>query len=629
MTIYYIDPHTTTNGTGTWASPYSINSSVRATLVSGDEYRIKGIPLTSLLTATVYTATYTSYYQLTITAGGGLGADFAANDIIYLPDAGTFIKISSVVTNVLTIVSSAMMPWYNTSTGQTTITVRRVNLASYPAGTTTTNFYLANNSSTPNITISDCWTDAVTRVTDGTVKTLINTSTTSINSICYIDGSSGTNPPTSTNRTYSLENTHIFGGNTASGYVSAQITASYVTATIGQIVGNAYSSSYSGINIGTSTSPCYSNTVTVTHATNIQLLGSPSYINTYNLTCTNMAMPQIDAAITGTILAINNVRNFTVTLNTLVCNSVYTRAAFLNYYGYLTDAAITINGPVELYSNTALVCISGGGFGTYTITFGASFTYKYSRRASTQSTIANLFNASSAWIGTPETFYFVPTLTAPSGWTVTGPPYTMGGSSLPNTTMQTTYLQPAQVTLSLPTTVTATAQPYALAKMTNTLVIHRDGSAPYEVLGLNATLQLNTGAAYTQAPFVTTDATVYRTAGPSLKAYLQTYSTTIWSLSYSANPKKSIKIPVTAGVSVTVAGYIRTDQTTYANGDVVMKVVFNETVLGSQNMTTACIGAWEGFSFTFTPTYTGEALLLWEMKYSMAGSYWLDDLTIT
>jgi hypothetical protein len=46
-------------------------------------------------------------------------------------------------------------------------------------------------------------------------------------------------------------------------------------------------------------------------------------------------------------------------------------------------------------------------------------------------------------------------------------------------------------------------------------------------------------------------------------------------------------------------------------------------------MTTACYNAWEAFSIGFTATYTGEAVLVWDMYHTTAGNFWLDDLTIT
>jgi hypothetical protein len=42
MATYYLNPYTATNGTGTFASPWSASSTTRTGLASGDEIRILG-----------------------------------------------------------------------------------------------------------------------------------------------------------------------------------------------------------------------------------------------------------------------------------------------------------------------------------------------------------------------------------------------------------------------------------------------------------------------------------------------------------------------------------------------------------------------------------------------------------
>jgi hypothetical protein len=96
--------------------------------------------------------------------------------------------------------------------------------------------------------------------------------------------------------------------------------------------------------------------------------------------------------------------------------------------------------------------------------------------------------------------------------------------------------------------------------------------------------------------------------------------------------RKTIKIPVTGGQANTVTGYIRTDSpvTSYVSGDVQMYIILNNTILGSNTITSQCANAWSQFTMTFTPPYTGEATLVWEMYHPITGkSYWLDDLSIS
>jgi hypothetical protein len=160
MAIYYINPHTTTNGTGTFASPWSLSSTTRTGLAAGDEIRIFGVALTSLLTATSYTATWSAPHSLTITAGGGLGADWAIGDVCYIPDFDTFFVLSAKSGNIIGGSSGNSLPIFNTSVAS--VTIRRVNTTTYPAGSTGTQTVLSDVLN--NITISDCWTAATTRV---------------------------------------------------------------------------------------------------------------------------------------------------------------------------------------------------------------------------------------------------------------------------------------------------------------------------------------------------------------------------------------------------------------------------------------------------------------------------------
>jgi hypothetical protein len=71
---------------------WSLSSTTRTGLASGDEIRILGVALTSLLTATSYTATVASRATLTITAGGGLGADWALYDVCYIQELDVFLE---------------------------------------------------------------------------------------------------------------------------------------------------------------------------------------------------------------------------------------------------------------------------------------------------------------------------------------------------------------------------------------------------------------------------------------------------------------------------------------------------------------------------------------------------------
>jgi hypothetical protein len=225
----------------------------------------------------------------------------------------------------------------------------------------------------------------------------------------------------------------------------------------------------------------------------------------------------------------------------------------------------------------------------------------------------------------------------PTGWTVSSSTYSGYAPSIGSGSTapfgSNANRQPSVFNIQFPTSsFSSGGRPSSLIAGVNVVCTHADGASPYEQLGIYSGGYQGYGGtpSATQLPVVTTDATVFRTVGPSLKVNLATRTALFWSTITKGKSTKLIKVPVTAGASTTVSGYIRTDQGAYANGDTQVFLMFNDTQLGTQSMTTACINAWEQFTMTFTPTYTGEAVLCWEMYFSAgASSYWMDDLTIT
>jgi hypothetical protein len=171
----------------------------------------------------------------------------------------------------------------------------------------------------------------------------------------------------------------------------------------------------------------------------------------------------------------------------------------------------------------------------------------------------------------------------------------------------------------------------------NILQTYRDGSwDPIEILGIKS----NYAAANiltSNFPNVFRDTLTVRTTGPSFRSYLATRTAAYWinpsapaggtgekSASY-----KNIKVPIISGSNYTITGYIRSNYASSTTGDVIMSVIYNNTVLATQNMTSAMYNSWEQFTLSFTASATGEAYLVWEMYYpSGTMSYWLDDLSI-
>ena len=621
MAIYYINPHTTTNGTGTYASPWSFNSATRTGLAAGDEIRIMGVALTSLLTATSYTATVTSQYQLTITAGGGLGADWAVNDIGYLPAYDTFFRVYAVSTNVISgYTTTSLLPIYNWST--TSLTVRRVDIATYPASTTASPAYFG----TPvnNLTITDCWTSATTRVTDGTVKSLINygasSATLNLQTVAttLVSGLSADCPNTAA-VAYGVSST-------SAGWIYLVNYASSSTITFGQIYGWG-SGGLSTLTNGSTTNPVSNTTINITHLAAFYPIGSNT-LNGTNITIniTHATYSNIDYLVSSpgnSTCGINGTNN-TINITNIHCFSSGSVTAPL-----VLDAAsnftYSLTGTVDMYSNLSLTAICAG-YMSATVTIGPSVIYYYNKRVSTLSTVANLISHNYTPTITNTTAY-LPDVTVNNGWTVSNKSvWTV--SMIPYASQTATL--PSEFTLSVGKSSDITSGYPYVASGTNTIVMFRNGDAPYEVLGvLNAGASSALTASY--LPQITTDATVYRTTGPSLKSYLASRQTSLWGNSTQriARAFKTIKVPCVSGTSYTISGYTRTDDAAYVNGDLRVAVYLNNVEITGQDMTTASYNAWESFTLTFTAAQTAEYIFAMKMYYETgAKSYWLDDFTI-
>lgn len=611
MAIYYIDPHTLTNGTGTWASPWSLASSTRTGLASGDEIRIKGVALTSLLTATSYTATVTNNYQLTITAGGGLGADWVIGDVGYFPSFDTFFKVYSVSGNVVQVyVATSMLPIKDWSV--TSLTLRKVDTTAYPVSTTNNAYAISSTSALNNITVSDCWTDATTRVTDGTVKTLFNTAFTS-NMTLFLDRANQNG--TVSGWTVNLQNTHAMCARASSaGYVDTYVGGSSSTYNINQIYG--WGSSGGGILFALATN---NSTVNITTFTSYYGIGTTNFTgqnNTVNIT--NLISSSTD--VFGSSGGVNSPNN-TVNITNYSFNATTSNGLLNNWNGCRTTVNIT--GTIDQYGPTAAVYVTVG-YGDMTLNIGASVVYYYNKRVSTKSSWTYLsWYSGSNLVGSKIIF---PTITCANDWTASIAIYNV--TTLLNQTtggMARSGL-PQLVNIVFPVNSLGANMPYGYTSNVNQLITFEDGTDPNEILGVAGTGYYTSGTnnAY---PIVTTDASVYRTAGPSLKSYLATRTAVNWVA--PAKATKTIKIPCTSGTSYTVTGYIRTDDTAYTNGDCRVGIYLNDAEVTGQNMTTACENAWEQFTLTFTATTTGEYVLAWSMYYANgAKSYWLDDLTI-
>lgn len=623
MAVYYIDPHTTTNGTGTFASPWSLASSSRTGLASGDEIRILGVALTDLLTATTYAADITDNRSITITSGGSLGADFSANDIVYFPDKDTFGRVVSVSTNQIFFSSTSSqyaLPWDDTSSGQTGVTVRRVDRTAYPASSTSATITLINDATVySNLTISDCWTDAVTRVTDGTVKTLIYCSTTSATFNILVCNSV---TKSSSGNVLNLQNTHAVGAQ-STGISPLNVTFSYSNSILN--INQIFAPGSSSIMVGTTSTPVENAEINITTfncgACFSMVIGNSNSINVDSLILRNDCGNCLNSVST----AIAYADNLSATFQKITSYS----ASFLFLFSVAKRITLHIESIVDSYSNITSMTSLLSGIGKVSISYGSTFNLYANKRASTITSSpvgvivdgpTDVFNSKS----------YAPALTLPTGWSTPSTKYnirnyisdTTGTSYF--TDSQSFSKSPAICELSLAENSGLSVLP-SISLNQNLLITFRNGDDPIEILG--------TGSQYlspgdSQSPVITTDSSTYQSTSPSLKASLNTYLDAMWS--NEAKAIKNIKIPVTSGVSYTVTGYVRTDDSAYVNGDCVVSVFFNDTELDTQSMTTACINAWEQFTLTFTASETGEAYLAWEMLFANGSkSIWLSDLSIS
>ena len=615
MAIYYIDPHTTVNGTGTWASPWSL-STAHTGLVNGDEIRIKGVALTSLLTATVYTATFTSQTVLTITAGGSLGTDFPAGSIVYIPQFDTFFKVYSNSATAITAYTNGVYPIPNTALIGASLTIRKVDTTTYPASSTINLIITGPYTSLNSITVSDCWIDAVTRVTDGTVKTLMTSSATS-NCICYLNSSNS--GLVGGNFTMYLDNTHILSGTSPTfGYISLHVYGDDNNISINQIW-SSYSPTGTGFVMGTSAIPANYNIIYVKYFGPGPLFASNVYGYACSFTFDTVFEHYGDYLFGSGSTLLWYAKLCSVTITNIIAYSSASATSYFNISGSDRNT-FTFNGTYDYFQTTSLTNLLTG-FGTLDFIVNPSAVIKYNKRVSTVTGLANgLYPGIVFGPGCKQTLITVPDFT---GVTYTSKYPVFTGQLTP-----TTYLNPAsdnssEIEINYPVFPTGKL-PYGNTYGFNILVTSKDGTDPVDILSVRT--PYFTQSASSNFPVVSLDRTIYKTTGPSLKAYLGTRINNMWlSGSFAA---KTMRIPVTANTSYTLSGYFRTDDATYAAEDAI-RIYQNGVKIAEAIIYCYNVNTWTAFSVTFTPTITGEVIMSWIMYFNNgAKSHWIDDLTI-
>ena len=632
MAVYYIKPHTTVNGTGTFASPFSFNSTSRGAFTSSDELRVVSIPTTSLFTATTYTATYTSSYQLTVTSGGGLGADFAANNVVYIVETDCFFRVASVSTNVLALSGTnvSFMPVNNTTAGGT-FTLRRVDLTANGVSAASSTMQLLGAVAASGATVTDGWTADGVQTTDGSAKTVLFTTVAGAGGLTLIASAASAD-----NCTINLPWTYVVGGLVGTS-TSTKLYGEILnnsTITLGQVYSPYASNANSGMLVlGLAATPVGNNTFNIRTLTNISLYSATCYCSSLTVNITNFQAGYFDSILYGAGASTSGttVNNVVLNLGNITgYNAVGAGVIVFPSYGTGTHT-ITITGTYDMYlANTRYGVGNNFASAGTTITLGPSFVMKYTQRGFTQTAIDYPnYLGTTTQNRTLSSMYSAKIINNSAVTFNNAYDNTLNPLSNPNAERAGSII-PEQYVVCASSVNMSSGLQYGVA-WANMLYIGYDNSTPAEICGTDSGwFNASTGVWPNLLALVTLDSSTFRTTGPSLKATLATRQNGYWGATATtkAYARKWIRVPCTAGVAKTVAGYFRySGFAGFTNGDARLSIYLNGVEIVGQDMTTAASGAWEAFSLSFTPAATAEYRLVWKMTFASAGSMWIDDLS--
>lgn len=635
MAIYWIDPSTIINGTGTYSSPWSLSSSSRPAFISGDEIRIKSANLVNVLTQTQYVASYNTttsqHNTMTINSGGNLGNDFSVYDLIYLPATNAIFKIVSIEQNSLSIASDCTIPWYNTSPNQNSIDLRKINLNFYGISTSGTSYNIFANNEIGDIKISDGWVTETNRITDGSAISIFNSS--SALSINFNDCLTASFPGSS-NVNFDLKNTYMIPGNGLNSGINANFKFSNSIYKIAQVFTNSLTPC---ITIGSPLVPTNNTTIEIDHVNCYYLFNSPIYGKSLKLNIKNISKRFPDYLDAGSGSTLFYAENSNLSFGNTVSISGAGTTSIIWGGAVEDNTVINLSGTIDIVGQASAPISVYNGLGNVKINFSENFSYYKNRRDGVNINAVGrkiVFTPPAtttvAIYGNKNVLPDANNIAIPTGWS-------SGSSVFINNVLPSTgsfynseYKKPYVTTFISPTSLASIAtEPNGYrGRSVNVLLIGRDGSFVKEILAINGgQSSLTTTDTPSRFPSVQRDSVTYRSSGPSFKSSLTTYVSNYW----IGNPKsiKNILIPINNGFQYSIVGYIRCDNALYTNGDCNISIVFRGIELDNYQITTSCINSWEEFTLSFTAPNTGEAYLVWEMNYFSGNmSYWLDDLSI-
>ena len=616
MATYWIDYSASSNGSGSYASPYNGIQPVSGSATTGDEIRIKSHSLANLTDFT-FTATFTTtssnhntpYLEV---ADASL---FTVGDICMYDTHKTCFRVKSIDTSssperIYTGADFSYRPVHawNVTNG----TFRRIDPTYYPNNH---NVYLkfASFTDTNSCTVSDGWYSETQRVTDKSYMTIIGANQTSTSNIYMYGGSLGYGSTINLTNTccvaqwdkdFQYQDTFKYMNNT---------TMNFHDLWGGRWNGGFYSGYSSGGD---------NNTLTVDYMTTYYGFSGSAGWRASNTTLQINNHTQYNSYM--------NTRDNPAVNMTFIQGNVIVKSHSGTWfdYSYSTQWNYQFNGVLQGATNGSM---SGGlVYGAKSVIIGSGFGVS-----------RNHYNAGSEVTDTSMNYCI-------NGESINKMHLDYsGGNPVTNNSSSFTFTNPVYVKLYFD------SDKYANERVTTNKVAIHDGSIVYDSaqIGLATTnypkntsfLVRNINASspeefeqlqpdYNTSPNygikITKDTSVYKTTAPALKCNLPTF----YSLYSSTEFVKAINIPVDGdnATEFTVTGWVKSDSGMFAANKLKARVVYDDNVAVTENINiTNAEADWVQFSIAFTPNDKQIAQFQLRMHpQAGAKSVWLSDVAV-
>jgi len=183
MTVYWVDPLATVDGTGTYASPFFHTRYTPTYLANGDEVRVKAHLLTDMTLRTDTTIVGFSQWNANYLYFAGASTNYATNDMVYCPQTGKIGIIHSVGSTVQNGITYEYIKFNKTIQNPcfkghnlAGNTIKKIDPA-YVSTNTGDNvmfpFQIGANVTVG--TVTDGWVSETSRITDGSAMTIWST----------------------------------------------------------------------------------------------------------------------------------------------------------------------------------------------------------------------------------------------------------------------------------------------------------------------------------------------------------------------------------------------------------------------------------------------------------------------